>query len=114
MAAQADMSLMPDSAGGLPVSQAACPACPKFPYFPLVSYVINTTPADAFPLHNTGETLSNRLEAAGLTWRVYWFEFPSSGHPSSGPFRISRRPCAAVATGFTPGGWSRRRYCVDT
>ncbi|HXZ73273.1 MAG TPA: alkaline phosphatase family protein, partial [Streptosporangiaceae bacterium] len=34
-------------------------------------YVVNTTPPDAFPLHNTGETLFDRLDAAGLTWRVY-------------------------------------------
>lgn len=34
-------------------------------------YVVNTTPADSFPVHNTAETLFDRLDAAGLTWRVY-------------------------------------------
>jgi phospholipase C len=34
-------------------------------------YVINFPPADAFPVHNTAETLFERLEAKGLTWRVY-------------------------------------------
>src|SRR5271155_4063977 len=34
-------------------------------------YVINFPPADAFPVHNTAETLFNRLESKGLTWRVY-------------------------------------------
>jgi phospholipase C len=34
-------------------------------------YVINYPPADAFPVHNTAETLFERLEAKGLTWRVY-------------------------------------------
>jgi phospholipase C len=34
-------------------------------------YVINFPPDDAFPVHNTAETLFERLEARGLTWRVY-------------------------------------------
>lgn len=34
-------------------------------------YVINYPPADAFPVHNTAETVFERLEAKGLTWRVY-------------------------------------------
>jgi phospholipase C len=34
-------------------------------------YVINFPPADAFPVHNTAETIFERLEAKGLTWRVY-------------------------------------------
>lgn len=34
-------------------------------------YVINYPPADAFPVHNTAETIFERLEAKGLTWRVY-------------------------------------------
>jgi phospholipase C len=34
-------------------------------------YVINFPPADAFPVHNTAETLFERLEAKGLTWRVH-------------------------------------------
>lgn len=34
-------------------------------------YVINYPPADAFPVHNIAETLFERLEAKGLTWRVY-------------------------------------------
>ncbi|MGB8908069.1 MAG: alkaline phosphatase family protein [Candidatus Cybelea sp.] len=34
-------------------------------------FVINYPPAAAFPIHNTAETLFERLEAKGLTWRVY-------------------------------------------
>jgi phospholipase C len=34
-------------------------------------FVINYPPADAFPVHNTAETIFERLEAKGLTWRVY-------------------------------------------
>jgi phospholipase C len=34
-------------------------------------YVLNYPPADAFPVHNTAETLFERLEAKNLTWRVY-------------------------------------------
>jgi phospholipase C len=34
-------------------------------------FVINSDPANAFPVHNTAETLFERLEAKGLTWRVY-------------------------------------------
>jgi phospholipase C len=34
-------------------------------------YVINYPPEDAFPVHNTAETLFERLEAKHLTWRVY-------------------------------------------
>jgi phospholipase C len=34
-------------------------------------YVVNMDPADSFPVHNTAETIFERLEAQGLTWRVY-------------------------------------------
>jgi phospholipase C len=34
-------------------------------------YVVNMDPADSFPLHNTAETIFERLEAQGLSWRVY-------------------------------------------
>jgi phospholipase C len=34
-------------------------------------YVINFPPAAAFPVHNTAETIFQRLETKGLTWRVY-------------------------------------------
>jgi phosphoesterase family protein len=34
-------------------------------------FVINWQPADAFPGRNTAETLFDRLDAAGLTWRIY-------------------------------------------
>jgi phospholipase C len=33
--------------------------------------VINMEPAESFPLHNDAETIFERLEAGGLTWRVY-------------------------------------------
>ena len=34
-------------------------------------FVVNYPPADAFPVHNTAETLFDRLDAAGLSWKVY-------------------------------------------
>ncbi len=34
-------------------------------------YVVNMDPADSFPVHNTAETIFERLESQGLTWRVY-------------------------------------------
>jgi phospholipase C len=34
-------------------------------------YVVNTSPPDSFPVHNTAETIFERLEAKGLTLRVY-------------------------------------------
>ncbi len=34
-------------------------------------FVVNTSPPDSFPVHNTAETIFERLEAKGLTWRVY-------------------------------------------
>jgi phospholipase C len=34
-------------------------------------YVNNVDPADSFPVHNTAETIFERLEAQHLTWRVY-------------------------------------------
>jgi phospholipase C len=34
-------------------------------------YVVNLSPADAFPVHNTAETIFERLESQGLSWRVY-------------------------------------------
>jgi phospholipase C len=34
-------------------------------------YVVNVSPADAFPLHNTAETIFERLDQQGLSWRVY-------------------------------------------
>jgi phospholipase C len=34
-------------------------------------YVDNLTPIDAFPLHNDAETIFERLDGQGLSWRVY-------------------------------------------
>jgi phospholipase C len=34
-------------------------------------YVVNMSPLESFPVHNTAETIFERLEAQGLTWRVY-------------------------------------------
>jgi phospholipase C len=34
-------------------------------------YVVNLSPADSFPLHNSAETIFQRLESRDLTWRVY-------------------------------------------
>lgn len=34
-------------------------------------YVVNMSPPDSFVAHNTAETLFDRLESNGLTWKVY-------------------------------------------
>ena len=34
-------------------------------------YVVNLSPPESFIAHNNAETLFDRLEAHGLTWRVY-------------------------------------------
>jgi phospholipase C len=34
-------------------------------------FVVNTAPPDCFPVHNTAETIFERIEAKGLSWRVY-------------------------------------------
>ncbi|HSR83920.1 MAG TPA: alkaline phosphatase family protein [Streptosporangiaceae bacterium] len=34
-------------------------------------YVVNLSPPYSFPLHNTAETIFERLEQQGLSWRVY-------------------------------------------
>ena len=34
-------------------------------------YVNNTSPADSFCVHNTAETIFERLDRAGLSWKVY-------------------------------------------
>ena len=34
-------------------------------------FVVNMSPPESFPVHNTAETIFERLEAAQLTWRVY-------------------------------------------
>jgi phospholipase C len=34
-------------------------------------YVVNMAPPDSFPVHNTAETIFERLDAAHQTWRVY-------------------------------------------
>jgi phospholipase C len=34
-------------------------------------FVVNLTPAESFPVHNTAETIFERLDRQGLTWRVY-------------------------------------------
>jgi phospholipase C len=34
-------------------------------------FVVNMDPPDSFPVRNTAETLFERLESKGLTWRVY-------------------------------------------
>jgi hypothetical protein len=51
-------------------------------------YVVNTTPADAFPVNNTAETLFDRLDANGLTWRVYCD--PPSHYSLTGIIHASR------------------------
>jgi len=34
-------------------------------------FVVNTAPPDCFPVHNTAETIFERIEARDLSWRVY-------------------------------------------
>ena len=34
-------------------------------------FVVNLTPAESFPVHNTAETIFERLDRRGLSWRVY-------------------------------------------
>ena len=34
-------------------------------------YVVNLSPPDSFPVRNTAETIFERLESKGLTWKVY-------------------------------------------
>jgi phospholipase C len=34
-------------------------------------YVVNTSPPEAFPVRNPAQTIFERLESRGLTWRVY-------------------------------------------
>ena len=51
-------------------------------------YVINTSPPESFPVHNTAETIFERLEAAGQAWRVYCD--PPSGISFTGLIHASR------------------------
>jgi phospholipase C len=51
-------------------------------------YATNTTPPDSFPAHNTAETLFERLDAAGLTWKVYCD--PPSHYSLTGIIHASR------------------------
>ena len=37
---------------------------------------VNMFPTDAFPVHNTPETLFERLESKGLSWRIYGDPLP--------------------------------------
>ena len=60
-------------------------------------YVNNIPPVDAFPLHNDAETLFDRLESAGLSWRVYC-DPPS--HLSFTAIIHARRLVARFATHF--------------
>jgi phospholipase C len=34
-------------------------------------FVVNVAPAESFPVHNTAETIFERLDQQGLSWRVY-------------------------------------------
>jgi phospholipase C len=51
-------------------------------------FVVNEVPPDAFPVHNTAETVFERLEANGLTWRVYCD--PASVVPFTGLIHAAR------------------------
>jgi phospholipase C len=51
-------------------------------------FCTNWPPAYAFPAHNTAETLYDRLDAAGLTWKVYFD--PAAALSITGLIRASR------------------------
>ena len=77
-------------------------------------YVVNVSPPDSFPLHNTAETIFERLEAAGLSWRVYC---DPARHVSGtglihaprlfGRFAMKASWCWYFLTGTSPGTGSR-------
>ena len=64
-------------------------------------YVINLPPADAFLVHNTAETLFDRLDAAGLTWRVY----------CSPPAHFSLTGIIHAAGYFILNAWISHLFC---
>ena len=85
-------------------------------------FVLNTSPPESFPLRNTAETLFERLEAKGLTWRVYCdppsqVSFTGIIHASrlrhrfATSFRTTDQFVEDAGRGQLPGDSSSRRTC---
>jgi phospholipase C len=69
-------------------------------------YVVNMSPADSFPSHNDAETLFDRLDAAGLTWKVYCD--PPSHYSLTGVIHAPR-----LAGKFATNFFSTRQFFED-
>ncbi|HLM25813.1 MAG TPA: alkaline phosphatase family protein [Thermoleophilaceae bacterium] len=69
-------------------------------------FVVNTSPPGSFPRENTAETLFERLEAAGLTWKVYCD--PPSHYSLTGIIHASR-----LAPRFATNFFSTRQFFED-
>ena len=69
-------------------------------------YVVNMTPPGSFPRTNDAETLFDRLEAAGLTWRVYCD--PPSHYSLTGVIHAPR-----LASRFATNFFSTRQFFED-
>ena len=69
-------------------------------------YVVNMTPPRSFPSHNDAETLFDRLDAAGLTWRVYCD--PPSHYSLTGIIHAPR-----LADRFATNFFSTRQFFED-
>ena len=69
-------------------------------------YVVNTSPPGSFPRHNDAETLFDRLDAAGLTWKVYCD--PPSHYSLTGVIHAPR-----LASRFATNFFSTRQFFQD-
>ena len=69
-------------------------------------FVVNTSPPGSFPRENKAETLFERLEAAGLTWKVYCD--PPSHYSLTGIIHASR-----LAPRFATNFFSTRQFFED-
>ena len=69
-------------------------------------YVVNTSPPGSFPHTNDVETLFDRLDAAGLTWRVYCD--PPSHYSLTGVIHAPR-----LASRFATNFFSTRQFFQD-
>ena len=69
-------------------------------------YVVNMSPPGSFPRHNDAETLFDRLDAAGLTWKVYCD--PPSHYSLTGVIHAPR-----LAGRFATNFFSTRQFFQD-
>ena len=69
-------------------------------------YVVNTSPPGSFPRTNDAETLFERLDAAGLTWKVYCD--PPSHYSLTGVIHAPR-----LASRFATNFFSTRQFFQD-